>query len=286
VVVTNGHKWGYRPSYLRRQLRRLCKVIVLVLRINGKSLFSNELLQMVRPLYETDLDGKKIIFRTGNGRLLWRAKTFKSEEPLMITWIRSMGISDVVLDIGSNVGVYSIPIAQRVQQVFSCELDPLNVAILKENVVLNSVQEKVVILPFACGGSTRLAEVNFRDLAYGDALQSVAGGDRMPTTDSNMAHKMMSLQVNLDDLFTNLKLARPNKIKIDVDGNEKMVLEGVKNLLANSEEVYFEDSFTDSCADFIYYLKSLGFVESANLEIFSKTQPKVVLGFNRIFKKT
>jgi len=283
--MTSGYKWGYRPSFWRRQLRRLCRIVVLVFRIDGKAVFSNELLQMINPRYETDLDGERIVFRTGNGRLLWRAKTFKSEEPLMISWIRSMTETDVVLDIGSNVGIYSIPIAQRARRVFSCELDPLNVAILKENIVMNNVQGKVIILPFACGESTALAEVSFRDLAYGDALQSIHGGDNLPTIVGSMPHKMETLQFNLDEIFSSLKLDRPNKIKIDVDGNEERVLKGIKQLLSTSQEVYFEDSLTASCADFVSYLRTLGFFEFASLEILSKTQPKTGLGFNRIFKK-
>ena len=49
------------------------------------------------------------------------------------------------------------------------------------------------------------------------------------------------IQFSLDDVFVQLNLPRPNKIKIDVDGNELTVLQGMKDLIRSANEVYFED---------------------------------------------
>lgn len=166
--------WGYKPSIGRRVVRLLCRLIIFALRINGRSIFSNEFIQMLDPKLKVEFEGREFIFRTGHGRLFWRAKTVLTEEPLMITWIKSMAPNDVVLDIGANVGMYSVLIASKVKTVYACELDSLNVAILKENLYLNQLLQKVKIIPLACGGKSEIVDVKFRSLSYGDALQLIS----------------------------------------------------------------------------------------------------------------
>ena len=128
--------YGFKPTLGRRAIRIFCKTIIGLLRLNGRSKFSNEFIQLLDPKIEIKFEDQTLRFRTGNGRLLWRAKTILTEEPLMISWIQSLSSDDIVLDIGSNVGMYAVPIAKKVQTVYACELDPLNIAILKENLFL------------------------------------------------------------------------------------------------------------------------------------------------------
>ncbi|GBL21625.1 hypothetical protein EMGBS4_16850 [Acidimicrobiaceae bacterium] len=54
-------------------------------------------------------------------------------------------------------------------------------------------------------------------------------------------------------IFLKFDLLRPNKIKIDVDGNELTVLRGMKDLLRGASEVYFEDSKSKSCQVFVQF---------------------------------
>lgn len=277
--------WGYQPSFGRRLVRAFCKFVIYVFRLNGRTKFSNEFMQMLNPKFKTKFDGHDLQFRTGNGRLLWRARTLLTEEPLMISWIKAMNSKDVVLDVGANVGIHTVPIAKKVKSVYACELDPLNVAILKENLVLNSIQDRVLIIPIACGAVSAIVDINFRDLAYGDALQSIAGGDVLESNLGELPHSMKSLQISLDELFESIEASRPNKIKIDVDGNEETVLMGMKRLIATADEIYFEDSFTLACKDFIDYLVDRGFYEHEHAKIFSNDGKSRSLGYNRIFKK-
>ena len=277
--------FGYQPSLARQLLRAICKAVIFIFRLNGRSKISNEFMQMLDPRFKTHIDGQELQFRTGNGRLLWRAKTLLTEEPLMISWIKAMSPNDVVLDVGANVGMYTVPIAQRVKKIYACELDPLNIAILKENIVLNAVQQKVTVLPFACGSSAELVDVTFRDLAYGDALQLIDGGEDLGTRLEQLSHVASIVQFSLDEIFIQLNLSFPNKIKIDVDGNEETVLRGLKGLLATANEIYFEDSFTVACKNFVDFLTELGFQEKDSAEIFSNDGTSKLLGFNRIFQK-
>lgn len=283
--MNQKESYGFKPSLGRRALRTVCLGLIKALNLNGRSIFSNEFMQLLDPRIDVVLDNQKLTFRTGNGRLLWRAKSLLTEEPLMITWIRSMHRDDVVLDVGANVGIYTIPIAKRVQTVYACELDPLNIAILKENMFLNAVTENVVVLPFACGVSAKIVDVKFRDLAYGDALQLIEGGDPQNTRLGHQNHSAKVVQFSLDDIFVKLDLSRPNKVKIDVDGNEITVLQGMKDLIRGANEVYFEDSLSDSCREVVQFLLSTGFEKYQSVEMFSKNNKNQIIGENIVFKK-
>lgn len=277
--------YGFKPSFGRRALRLVCRILIKILNLNGRSKFSNEFTQLLDPKIDVDFDSQKLTFRTGNGRLLWRAKSLLTEEPLMITWIKSLQSNDVVLDVGANVGMYTVPIAKKVKTVYACELDPLNVAILKENIFLNSVIDKVVILPFACGEPAEIVDVRFRDLAYGDALQLIEGGDPQNTRFGQQTHTAKVVQLSLDDIFLKLDLLRPNKIKIDVDGNELTVLRGMKDLIRGASEVYFEDSLSDSCHKIILFLENSGFREFEKRNTFSKNNKSELILVNRVYVK-
>ena len=283
--MSQKESYGFKPSLGRRALRTVCLGLIKALNLNGRSIFSNEFMQLLDPRIDVVLDNQKLTFRTGNGRLLWRAKSLLTEEPLMITWIRSMHRDDVVLDVGANVGIYTIPIAKRVQTVYACELDPLNIAILKENMFLNAVTENVVVLPFACGDSAKIVDVKFRDLAYGDALQLIEGGDPQNTRLGHQNHSSKVVQFSLDDIFVKLDLARPNKVKIDVDGNEITVLQGMKDLIRGANEVYFEDSLSDSCRVVVAFLLDSGFKKHESVNMFSKNNLDQIIGENIVFKK-
>lgn len=277
--------YGFKPSFGRRALRLVCRILIKILNLNGRSKFSNEFTQLLDPKIDVDFDSQKLTFRTGNGRLLWRAKSLLTEEPLMITWIKSLQSNDVVLDVGANVGMYTVPIAKKVKTVYACELDPLNVAILKENIFLNSVTDKVVILPFACGESAEIVDVKFRDLAYGDALQLIEGGDPQNTRFGQQTHTAKVVQLSLDDIFLKLDLLRPNKIKIDVDGNELTVLRGMKDLIRGASEVYFEDSLSASCQVVVQFLLEVGFMKYQSVNMISKNNTNQIIGENIVFKK-
>ena len=46
----------------------------------------------------------------------------------------------------------------------------------------------------------------------------------------------------MDQVFATYSLVLPTHVKIDVDGNELEVINGMKNILANAKSVYFETS--------------------------------------------
>lgn len=278
---------GYRPSAARRAVRIAARLVVRLLGLSGRSVWANELMQALDPVATVPFDGRILRFRTGNGRLLWRVRTFLREEPLMLRWIAGMGADDVVLDIGANAGMYSAAMAQRARRVYACELDPLNVGLIKENAHLNGVADRVVVVPVACAERDEIVDVHFRDLAAGDALQSMGRPQPIPTRMGSQPHVAPVLAMSLDELWRRAELPRPTKIKIDVDGNERTVLAGCRDLCRGAREIYYEDTDLPDSREVLAELLALGFDEVDRETLAASTAPggAGAVGFNRVLRR-
>ena len=256
--------YGFKPGLAERFLNLLIGAFITIFRIDGKGYISNLFIQRLNPQAEiqfeySDQTTTTLIFRTGHGRHLWRVKTFFTEEPMMIDWLRTLKPNDIFLDIGANVGMYTIPAASICQQVYACELDPVNIGILKENIHLNKAHGKVVILPFAASDKMELVDIYYRDFSKGDALQSVGRESPFRTIVGTGAHHQQQVSFPLDFIFRNLSLGAPTKVKIDVDGNERIVFAGAKSTILQAQEIYYEDSGLAESAEIVETILAAGF---------------------------
>ena len=283
--------FGFRPSLATKIYRKCAKVLIRLLHLNnGAFPFSIELSQQLRPSITSKYNGKNITWHSPNGRLAWRAKTVLTEEPLLIEWINeSFDRNTVFLDIGANVGSYSIYAATRqVKQVYSCELDFLNLSILYGNIIENNLNEKILILPFPAASSTKIVEVFFRDMSAGDALQSINRKSPMKTINSTKAHSLKMMAFPLDDIFISQSLLMPTHIKIDVDGNELEVVMGMEKILANARMVYFETSqaVEKDCNECLRLMYRMGYKIKDNSAIYSKlSTDSIVVGSNLLLER-
>lgn len=81
---------------------------------------------------------------------IWHRPRFfeKNERALFCAAIRP---GNVVLDVGANVGIYTLLAAKRGARVFAIEADPRNVEVLRHHVHLNGFDDRVTIFPIAAG---------------------------------------------------------------------------------------------------------------------------------------
>ncbi len=281
--------FGHVPTMKQRFYRKISQFLIDLLSLNSGSIFSCEFAQLLDPTKYISLPDKTggLNFVAGHGRLLWRASTLFSEEPLIIEWLSSFTESDIYLDIGANVGSY-VALAKKLHPnicVYAAELDFNNIYLMYKNLVINNLQDNVLILPFALAGSMRLSQIHYRDLSQGDALQSMDKASPFDTMKTQKAHVFSHLTYALDDLIRDYNLMQPSMIKVDVDGNELAVLEGSRKTLRNAQMIYFEHSFTDECDAFSNYLLESGFTIKKSCNIYSKTIPELVTGQNQLYEK-
>lgn len=234
-------KQGFQPNFFINCLRRLAKSLIFLLRLNGENRFSNEFIQMLDPKMEIELATKdKITLRTGHGRLLWRARTFLNEEPMLIDWINQFNDDDCFYDVGANVGNFSLYAAKRGIQTFSFEPEYFNLSLLYENIFLNELQDKCTPIPIALGDSTQVDIFFLKSVSKGDALHCIGRKSYMLDDPSSSTSKLNTLVMKLDDLIETFKLPKPTRLKIDVDYNELQVIKGANKTLDYVQEVYIE----------------------------------------------
>ncbi len=171
------------------------------------------------------------------GRHLYK---YLAHEPLLSSFLvdfLSFEPGDVVLDIGANVGWYSLlfeKLSPDGVDVFAFEPDPLNFELLKHNLRLNR--------------STRVSPVQ-KALAAGEGVQRL-----YKHADSNLGrHSLLQLQdeasidvktISLDGFWDAMELGTrtPRFIKIDIEGYELLALKGAERVLERCPALLVEFS--------------------------------------------
>lgn len=126
---------------------------------------------------------------------------------------------DLFLDIGSNVGTYTI-LASGVcrARTWAFEPDPNAATGLRRNIALNNLEELVDV--YECALGSERAQIQFsKDL---DTENKVVTASNLQTREVR--------QEALDDIIGENE---PTMIKIDVEGYEQRVLEGGRKVLKN-----------------------------------------------------
>lgn len=126
---------------------------------------------------------------------------------------------DTVVDVGAFMGLYSVASAIRVGKggrVIAFEPDPVNYSLLAAQVKLNTLSDRVELVPAAVGAEN--AEVSF---SAGKSSQSHVAKD--PEASAPVVRC-----VRLDTYFPD---GRIDVIKIDVEGYEEEVLKGAMGIL-------------------------------------------------------
>jgi hypothetical protein len=99
--------------------------------------------ERLAPCRTGEFQGRDMTFFTPNGATLWRVESLFSKEPDTIEWIGGFAEGDTLLDIGANVGMYSIFAARtRGARVFAFEPESQNYAILNRNIHLTGFEAR------------------------------------------------------------------------------------------------------------------------------------------------
>ena len=143
---------------------------------------------------------------------------------------------DVVLDIGANIGYYTLLFAKLVGEkgkVFSFEPDPKNFSILKKNVKLNNYNNVSAICSAVSDKKEKL-------VLY---LSSENKAHHTIFNSGDSSNYLEIDSVSLDEYFKNFT-RNINFIKIDVEGAEHKVLKGMNSLLSKNKNVRIITEFS------------------------------------------
>jgi len=153
---------------------------------------------------------------------------------------------DVFVDVGANVGFYTVLAALRGAKVIAVEAVPHTVVILKANVKLNNLENVVNVVDKCASDARRRIRIYIPKSGH----FGLASVDSSRFEESNVIEvECIPLAEVLDD-FEHIKA-----VKIDVEGSELMVLRGIEDLLTNIDFLIVETSDPSV----VSFLKSRGF---------------------------
>ncbi len=134
---------------------------------------------------------------------------------------------NVFCDIGANIGYYSVLAAHAnpLNVVIAFEPSVINAKRLQENVSLNGIEKQVTLVPFAVGRNAGNATL------FQSAIDN-RGMTSLQPTENTVSSSEVSI-VALDDFFRQQDVAKPEIIKMDIEGAEWQALQGMQNLLAH-----------------------------------------------------
>jgi len=161
----------------------------------------------------------------GELRLLDSAGDFCGEGKTMEFLLSSTRSGDVFYDVGANFGFYTVLVAKGVGetgQVLSFEPDSSSLTLLQGNLLLNGIRN-VRCFRKALGDRTTTAKLYLGQERGSSSLLDSCG--------VNAGHELVEV-VQGDAFVDKEKLPSPNLVKIDVEGYEFAVLNGLASTLA------------------------------------------------------
>jgi len=142
---------------------------------------------------------------------------------------------NVVLDLGANIGYYTLIFAKLVGEegrVYAFEPDPDNFTLLKKNVEVNGYRN-VVLVQRAIANKT--SKMNLY-------LSADNKGDHR-IYDPNERRKVIEIEaIKLDDYFRKYN-GCPDFIKMDIQGAERLAIDGMSGLLHKTRRLKLTTEF-------------------------------------------
>jgi FkbM family methyltransferase len=193
-----------------------------------------EQIEKLRPTTTVTIGDRKVVYCTPNKGAHWRAKTLFTKEPATIRWLDRLKPGMVLLDVGANVGMYSVLAAKmKGATVFAFEPESQNFALLAKNIVLNGLERTVTPYCVALSDAVRLDRLFLSEFKWdgGSSCHSFGAevGFDLRARRSPLAQGCAAWTI--DEAVRSGAMPAPDFIKIDVDGFEHKVIEGARETL-------------------------------------------------------
>jgi FkbM family methyltransferase len=229
-------------------------------------------------------NGHDFYFHTPNWITLYRADTFSTKEPETLNWIDKFDSGSIFWDIGANVGLYSIYASKtKNTKTYSFEPSVFNLEFLAKNINLNKLQDQINIIPIALSDSNSINTFNMSTIEWGGALSTFSKSYDQNGHNLKIQFKYNTVGMTANDACNIFNIPNPKYIKIDVDGIEHLILNGMSNILDDTKEILIElnDNFIEQAEKSYKFLNEHGFIlQNKFIDINNKE-----ISANQIWKK-
>jgi FkbM family methyltransferase len=181
---------------------------------------------------ELDLGGTPVRYCVSAPSTEWRVRTLFTKEPGTIDWLHSFAAGSVLVDVGANVGMYSIYAAAiSGAKVYAFEPEAQNYAELCRSIYLNyGCRDNIHAFCAAIGDKpVEISRLLVRDLAIGYSGHDFTEPSRDYPAASRFAQGAVGF--SLDYLVESGAIPPPDHVKIDVDGHEHKIIRGMQRLI-------------------------------------------------------
>ncbi len=171
------------------------------------------------------IDGNKMFLDEKDSLLLSINKIYEKNETNFVK--DSVNKGDIVIDIGANIGYYTLMFAKLVGdtgKIYSFEPDPRNFFILEKNIQINGYNNVILekkAVSNKLGKSTLYVNEN-----------SAESSMHKP---NNVINEIYVDLITLDNYFE-VNSITPDFIKIDIEGYELNALKGMESILQSSNK--------------------------------------------------
>ncbi len=155
----------------------------------------------------------------------------------MLDWLASFKPGEIFYDIGANIGMFSLATAKiHNKQVKTYAFEPSfsTFSSLVRNVMANGFADAIFPFSFALGERGGMRSFNYTDLTPGASVHTLDATINQTGKTFTPAFSQKVIAYSLDELIERFGFEAPAHIKIDVDGGEKEIVAGMKNLLAGN----------------------------------------------------
>ena len=227
--------------------------------------------------------GDKLYFFAPSKMAKFRINTLFTKEPSTISWLNRIKETDTFLDIGANIGIYSVYAAVvKKCRVISIEPESQNFSNLVRNIVINNLYKKTLPFCLAMSNENKIGVLHLSRFSIDGARSGHMFDEELKfnLTPFKSPFQQGCIGMKLDSFIEEKYFPIPDFIKIDVDGLEHKVIEGAITTLKNQKlksvliEIY---SKLEEHMNIIDLLLSLGFEYDSN----QVEQDRIKEGWNK-----
>jgi FkbM family methyltransferase len=194
--------------------------------------FSLEEYEKIQPTATLQAGGEKVHYAIPNKQTLWRVETLHQKEPDTMAWISQFAAGEIMVDIGANVGMYTIWAAKtRGVKVYAFEPESQNYALLNRNIFSNQLSDRVQAYCIALSDVTGYSQLHLSNFVPGGSCHALNEKLNFKLEPFSPKFSQACYSTTLDSLIEQEVLPVPHYIKIDVDGIEHKVIEGCTRTL-------------------------------------------------------
>lgn len=258
----------HKLNSLRSVLRKL-KIIDMYSYFSSKKekKLLDEYIKNPKPVCDFTINQKLIRMHTGSLPEYKRVISYKNDFKIITTLLDALQNVNSFWDIGANIGLYSMIAAKTFPGCNVCSFEPEIESFkrMQDNIKLNA-RDNITPLNYALGDKEEKVRLT-KAAHFSNGNHSILTPDKI--VDGTSYQEIIVKRG--EDIISKDKVPSPNIIKIDVEGFEFNVLQGLGKVLADDKcsgiicEVHFRilaaNGKSDEPEKIINFLKDKGFLK-------------------------